>query len=71
MYQDIETLDGFAEHPIIGSLVRAEWFRNAHAPGIKCQGKFCPIRPVTVVLVMTAVRVSLSASVDLESNGTL
>ncbi|KAI0694745.1 hypothetical protein C8Q76DRAFT_252145 [Earliella scabrosa] len=54
-YQDIDTLDGFAQNAIISNLIRNEWFRDSHSVGIRFSSNFSPIRPVTLALVFTAV----------------
>lgn len=57
--QDVETKQGFAQNKIITTVIKAQWFADTGAAGVKYSSQFSPLREVTIAFIFTTVSVLL------------
>ncbi|KAI0666770.1 hypothetical protein C8Q78DRAFT_983464 [Trametes maxima] len=67
IYKNVETRYKYAHNAIILDAIKAEWFADANAPGIRYPSQFSPLRDVTIALLFTMVEYCL----DRWANGCL
>ncbi len=60
--QNVETKQGFAQNKLITTAIKAQWFADVGAPGVKYSSQFSPLREVTIAFIFTTVSAFLNGS---------
>ncbi|OJT07291.1 hypothetical protein TRAPUB_1859, partial [Trametes pubescens] len=58
-YKNVETKQGFAQNKLITTAIKAQWFADVGAPGVKYSSQFSPLCEVTIVFIFTTIEFCL------------